>query len=179
MWSRSCSSHFYGWEYWGSKGWMNLPKITQLVCRRAELESYVRVTAKPINTKVQCEESHLLHSRSCTCIKSPLNSLVSWAARADRVGPMRMMTWAMEVIFYQVCKKREELTLKWKKVPLYSLSEGTKMPKSQGKGHTQVLNCRQVQCLESPDARGQTWGQRRGDQKIRIRAPPLQTSQYG
>lgn len=27
------------------------------------------MTAKPINTKVQHEESHLLHSRSCPCTK--------------------------------------------------------------------------------------------------------------
>lgn len=157
---------------------MNLARITQLVCSRAEQETYVHVTAKPVNTKVQHKEGHLLCSRSCTCIKLPLNSLFSWEATADRVGSMRMITWAMEDIFYQVCRKREELTLKWKKVPLCSLNEGTNIPKPQGKGHTQVLNCRQVQCLESPDARSQTWGQRRGGQKTRIRAPPLQTSQY-
>lgn len=43
-------------------------------------------------------------------------------------------------------------------VPLCYPSEGTKTPKPQRKGHAQVLNCRQAQCLESPNAREQKLG---------------------
>lgn len=78
------------------------------------------MTAKPINTKVQPGESHLLHSRSSTCTNaaSELTGFMGSCSRQNRSQEDVDWTTGVQCMIsriHQVWKGREELTLKRKR----------------------------------------------------------------
>lgn len=136
LWSSSCSSHFMAENTEAQRDEWTCPRSHSWCAAGQKWKTNVwqqsQSTQRFSMRRVTSFIPEAVHA-----LKWLLNSLASWAATADWSGSQEDVDLSHGggyVIsrFYQVCKRREELALKWKRGPSGCPSKRTKMPKPQG-----------------------------------------------
>lgn len=173
LWSRSCSSHFMAENTEAQRDEWTFPRSHSWCAGGQNWKTNVWQKSQ-LTQRFSMRRDASFIAEAVRALKWLLNSLASRAATAEWVGPRRMLTWTTGMGMWYLDFIRSARGGKRGAVPV----KEQKCPSPKDGIMHKPSTADKFNVWRDPVMGNRTWGQGRGDQTPRNRAPLLQASLY-